>query len=298
MNNNIQKLVAGTLVLVLFVGIVPPVFAPPPACLGNIDFDTFPDGTVPPDGTRINTQYEPCGVSLFTTNVPGGPLISSGSNQGSPPNSLVPTGRAFGLTGDIRVQFSSPVSGDVSVFGMDVRTGGLRLQAFDSAHAVVDTFDIAPSSADRFLTMTVSGNDIVNLVISQIISQTGGFVDGYLIDDLIFTPPTAFCGDGLLNVPGEQCDDLNLPTASCDISCMTIPPSCGFGTILDIILNQCVADNTALDEALATITVLEALGTQLTTELNAALAALAEAQAQRDAILTTLFEFLRVFGVI
>jgi len=32
--------------------------------------------------------------------------------------------------------------------------------------------------------------------------------------------------------------------------------------------------------------------------LNAALAALAEAQAQRDAILTTLFEFLRVFGVI
>jgi len=32
--------------------------------------------------------------------------------------------------------------------------------------------------------------------------------------------------------------------------------------------------------------------------LDAALAALAEAQAQRDAILTTLFEFLRVFGVI
>jgi len=32
--------------------------------------------------------------------------------------------------------------------------------------------------------------------------------------------------------------------------------------------------------------------------LNAALAALAEAQAQRDAILATLFEFLRVFGVI
>jgi len=52
---------------------------------------------------------------------------------------------------------------------------------------------------------------------------------------------------------------------------------CADGTIPDTILFLCNADNTALD---------------------AALTALAEAQAQRDAILTTLFEFLRVFGVI
>ena len=50
---------------------------------------------------------------------------------------------------------------------------------------------------------------------------------------------------------------------------------CGPGTTLSGF--QCAADNT---------------------ERDAALAALAQAQAQRDAILTTLFEFLRVFGVI
>ncbi len=59
----------------------------------------------------------------------------------------------------------------------------------------------------------------------------------------------------------------------------TIPGGfdCGPGTIEDIVSNLCVADNI---------------------ERDAALAALADAQAQRDAILTTLFEFLRVFGVI
>ena len=53
--------------------------------------------------------------------------------------------------------------------------------------------------------------------------------------------------------------------------------SCGPGTIEDADSHRCVVDNTVLD---------------------ALQAALAEAQAQRDAILTTLFEFLRVFGVI
>jgi len=50
---------------------------------------------------------------------------------------------------------------------------------------------------------------------------------------------------------------------------------CGPGTIIQG--NQCVPDNTALD---------------------AALAAVLDIESQRDAILTTLFEFLRVFGVI
>ncbi len=65
-----------------------------------------------------------------------------------------------------------------------------------------------------------------------------------------------------------------------------IPPSCGPGTTLNGITNECDPDVTQAqhDAALAA--------------LDAALAALADAQAQRDAILTTLFEFLRVFGVI
>jgi len=88
----------------------------------------------------------------------------------------------------------------------------------------------------------------------------------------LIAPP--FCGDGLVNAPGEQCDSLNppLPTATCDISCMTIPPSCGLGTTPNVITTECEPDVTQAD--------------------------LDSVEAQRDAILATLFEFLRVFGVI
>jgi len=83
---------------------------------------------------------------------------------------------------------------------------------------------------------------------------------GIFIDDL---GVTAFCGEKTIKV-GKFC----VPE---------IFVICTDGTIADNILFLCNADNTVL---------------------NAALAALAEAQAQRDAILATLFEFLRAFGVI
>jgi len=184
----LSMLIGITLLFSTFTIVLPTAVASTPACLGDIDFDTFPDGTVPADLTRITTQYEPCGVSLFTSDDPGGPEIRN-ILSASPPNSLAPTGQRFLFTGDIGVEFSSPVSGDVSIFALEVRTGGLRLQAFDSTNAVVDTFNIPPSSVNRSLTMTVTGNDIVRLAISQIIPQTGGLVDGYAIDDLKFTPP-------------------------------------------------------------------------------------------------------------
>lgn len=158
-------------------------------CNGLIDFDTFPNGTVPADLTKITTQYETCGVSLFTTNDPGGPIIRS-FPLGSPPNILAPTGLQFGFTGNIGMEFSSPISGDVSVLGVDVRHGGLRLQAFDSTNVLIDTYNISPSSVSHNEIMTVSGTDIARLAISQIVPQTGGFVDGYAIDDLSFTAPT------------------------------------------------------------------------------------------------------------
>ncbi len=153
-----------------------------------IDFDTFPDETVPDDLTHITNQYAVCGVSLFTTNDADGPLIRSFSSS-SLPNLLAPTGLKFQFTGFIGIEFSSPVSGDVSVFGIEVRHGGLRLQAFDSANVLVDTAVIPVASGNRSETMTVTGNDIVRLAISQIVPQLGGFVDGYAIDDLEFPGP-------------------------------------------------------------------------------------------------------------
>jgi len=139
----LSMLIGITLLFSTFTIVLPTAVASTPACLGDIDFDTFPDGTVPADLTRITTQYEPCGVSLFTSNDPAGPEIRN-ILSASPPNSLAPTGQRFLFTGDIGVEFSSPVSGDVSVFALEVRTGGLRLQAFDSTNAVVDTFNIPP----------------------------------------------------------------------------------------------------------------------------------------------------------
>jgi len=63
----------------------------------------------------------------------------------------------------------------------------------------------------------------------------------------LIAPP--FCGDGLVNAPGEQCDSLNppLPTATCDISCMTILFSCGPGTTPNVITNECEPDVTQSD---------------------------------------------------
>lgn len=153
----------------------------------TIDFDTFPDGTVPADRTRITTQYEPCGVSLFTTDDPAGPEIRTFG--ASPPNVLAPTGLSFDFIGDIGIQFSSPVSGEVSLLGMDVRHAGLRLEAFDSTNALVSSDTIPVNFASITETMTVSGSNIVRVFISQIVPQTGGFVDGYSIDDLVFPGP-------------------------------------------------------------------------------------------------------------
>jgi len=87
----------------------------------------------------------------------------------------------------------------------------------------------------------------------------------FCIGHPICVEPTFHCGQGTIG-------DLDSRLCSPDLLAI-----CGDGTIADNILFLCNADNTVLD---------------------AALAALAEAQAQRDAILTTLFEFLRVFGVI
>ena len=205
-----------------------------------IDFDTFPDETVPDDLTHITNQYEVCGVSLFTTNDADGPIIRSFSSA-SLPNLLAPTGLAFAFTGFIGIEFSSPVSGDVSVFGIGVRHGGLRLQAFDSANALVDSSVIPVSSVSKSVTMTVTGNDIVRLVISQIIPQTGGFVDGYAIDDLEFPgPPCEIQEDQLIGGELIPLDTTSLLLAGTQITASWMIPVIvtGAGIVLVFVRNS------------------------------------------------------------
>ena len=161
----------------------------------TIDFDTFPDGTPVPDRTRITDQYASCGVELFTTEVPEGPQTFSFSLLGgSPPNQL----GADGLTGNpefthsIGVQFVSPVS-QASITALDVDFNGLILEAFNSANVLVDSVQVINPNdiAIQVDLMTVSGSDIVDLVIRQVTpgGKQGVIIDGYNIDDLQFPGP-------------------------------------------------------------------------------------------------------------
>jgi len=92
----------------------------------------------------------------------------------------------------------------------------------------------------------------------------------FVVEGLAYSFVSSATTSGIL-----ECGDKTIRVG--DFCVPEILAICVDGTIADNILFLCNADNTTLD---------------------AALAALAQAQAQRDAILTTLFEFLRVFGVI
>jgi len=102
---------------------------------------------------------------------------------------------------------------------------------------------------------------------SRLVAATGDSAGGKTL--------TSFGLGPLINNNGDVAF-LGLVSGGGGIITASKPPSCGAGTILDT-NNECVVNP-------VTIAGFEA--------------ALAEAQAQRDAILTTLFEFLRVFGVI
>jgi len=60
-----------------------------------------------------------------------------------------------------------------------------------------------------------SGNQIGGFTVPIFASMAGLAVIGEITVQ-------AFCGDGVVNQPTEQCDDLNLPTATCDITCQNI----------------------------------------------------------------------------
>jgi len=199
---------------------------------------------------------------------------------------------------DLDILLKSPLGTEILLF--DQRGGSgedLLFTLFDDEAANPISVGIAPFTGSFRPAQPLSNfdnenpNGIWTLTVvdnfagdSGILYKTGdAFLGGSPGTQLIFN------GDATCLIPvgcGEKTvlDSNNL----CVPVLLTI---CGDGTIADDILFLCNADNTALDVALATIT-------DLQFQLDQALAAVPNALAQRDAILTTLFEFLRVFGVI
>lgn len=161
----------------------------------TIDFDFFPDGLPVPDRTRITDQYAQCGVQQFTTEIPEGPQTFSFSEfGGSSPNQLgadgPPGNPAF--TYSIGVQFVSPVS-QASINALGVGFNGLILEAYNSGNVLIDSVQVINpgNPSNQVDLMTVSGSDIVSLVIKQVTPgvKQGNLIDGYVIDDLQFPGP-------------------------------------------------------------------------------------------------------------
>ena len=172
------------------------------------------------------------------------------------------------ICGDGILQF--PEECDTGVFNSDVLPDACRTDCTQPScgDGVIDTGEVCDDGIIVFL---------------------GAVCDfGSTNNDLIpnrcrTTCELASCGDGVID-SGEQCDDGNAVdddscTNSCLLSEFLLCSACGVGTTLNEGTNECEPDVTQAQH-------------------DAALAAVPNALAQRDAILTTLFEFLRVFGVI
>jgi len=182
---------------ILFTGVIPS-YAGPPLCIGDIDFDFFPDGTPVPNETKLTNQYTACGVTLFTTTDPLGPSVRGFalSTTSSAPNLLIPQPK--NTEDPIGIEFVSPVT-EASINAIGVGFNGLILDALDSGGSIIDTVSVVhPGTPEGSDILTVSGDGIVELLIHQITpgGKQGFLIDGYGIDDLTFTlsgsppPPT------------------------------------------------------------------------------------------------------------
>ena len=200
----INRLLTGTLALVLVAGFVSPVFAQlnsgetlsspeeftpsaaTPAAVGEvlIDFETFPDTTPIPDGALINTQFVPVGVDLVTSSGGDPSIIQIFLAGQSGVNVLVPFGT---FSNPIGFEFAG-CNTDVSILALDIGFDGLILEAFNAGNVLVDSDSFTDPTGlglGNVNTLSVSGNNIVRINIQQIIPGSNG--DGYAIDDLRFT---------------------------------------------------------------------------------------------------------------
>ena len=196
-----------------------------------VDFETLGGSpTAVFQGVPANA-YASVGISSITVNSAlNGVLLT---------RLAAPGGLALGhasFTQAVNIAFS-PVVVSVTVDALDIGSGGVILEAFNSSDVVIAS-QSAPGADPPFLgigrvdTLTVSAPGIVRVRVRQ-----PGVDDGFLIDNIRFT--RAVCGDGTL-APSETCDDGNTdPCDGCNATCTAVDvEGCFIG-------GSCVAEGAA-----------------------------------------------------
>lgn len=152
-----------------------------------VDFEFTPAANALSDGDHVTDQFLAWGVTFSSTDS-AGPVIRERSFDGmSGANAL------SGYNGDPNTNAFQPIIMDfdmaiesASIVGLDIGQAGLKLTAYGEDEELIDEMTVAGSAQNTFATLSVSGQDIWRLEVSQINPGFSG--DGYMIDDLSFTP--------------------------------------------------------------------------------------------------------------
>ncbi len=194
----------------------------------SIDFETFPGGAQTSPGLIPADSYISMGVTSITVNsafqcfLLAAPAFSQNNAVGQA--SFQPV---------IDIAFS-PAVVSVTVDALDVGSGDVIMEAFNSSNVVIASQTVNGTDPP-FLgignvhTVTVAAAGIVRVRVRQ---PNGD--DGFLVDNLRYT--RAVCGDGTV-APNETCDDGNTnPCDGCNATCSAVDVvGCFIGGV-------CVAD--------------------------------------------------------
>lgn len=162
----------------------------------SINFDTFPNNSIVPNNTVITTQYASLGVTFSSPAPAGGPLAGVLAGEvSSPPHSLYgfdPVTQA-GLF-PILMDITGALPNSLSVALISVGNATVTATAFASdLVTVLDMVSVTHGSGagvglDNIDPITLHGIGIAR--VSFAITQTGPVLDGFGIDDVVFTPET------------------------------------------------------------------------------------------------------------
>jgi len=181
----------------------------------TIDFDTFPNSSLVPDGTVITTQYASLGVTFSSPAPAGGPIAGAfPGGTSSAPNVLVgldPATQAGLLP--IVLDIAGLLPNSLNVTLVSVGNATVTATAFASdLVTVLDTVSVthgpgAGVGLGAIDPITLTGTGIASVRFE--ITQTGPVLDGFGIDDVVFSPQAVpepstsiLFGTGLLGVLG------------------------------------------------------------------------------------------------